>query len=227
VCTSQIVILKLILLPVLDIFAKICYNTSLMNGFWSKLVNKAKLKASTFKKFILWRGRHRYFFLSLAASTLFFIFIAFEPIINPVTSAPGKTPSGSVNSNPSPVATASAAYASWTPIANSPSPFLKASPTVSPSASAIPSSPSPSPVVSPSPSPRTPNPPRISITFPNSDPITYEPGQTFCVVDVPAGGDTKDVQRQQNINNGGWSGYAGMSTLCYEPIDGQNTLART
>ena len=64
----------------------------------------------------------------------------------------------------------------------------------------------------------------MSISYPSENQsIEMGPGQTFCVPDVPAGGDTSGLQRRQNTN-GSWSGYAPHTTLCYEPQEGANTL---
>lgn len=85
--------------------------------------------------------------------------------------------------------------------------------------------PPPQPTNTPEPTARTPNPPKMKITYPTeSQEITLSTGQTFCVVDAPDGGDQTELQRKQNINNGSWTNYATISTLCYDPAEGDNTL---
>lgn len=131
-----------------------------------------------------------------------------------------------------------------------PTPFFSPSPSPLPSLSPIPSpaaikkspspspalpspspvhSPLPSPLPSPSPSPspaRTPNPPQINISYPaENQTITMNQDQTFCVVDVPVGGDTSGIQRKHKINNQDWTSYASMATLCYSPQEGANTIS--
>jgi hypothetical protein len=75
----------------------------------------------------------------------------------------------------------------------------------------------------PTPTPRPPNPPIINISYPlEMQYIEMGSGQTLCVVDTPVGGDTSGVQRKHNVNDGGWSGYTDMFTLCFDPIEGLN-----
>jgi hypothetical protein len=120
---------------------------------------------------------------------------------------------------PSPKASAQTKYTA------SPKPSPKPSPVPSPTpaATSLPASPVPSPF--PSPTPRTPNPPQISVTYPTENQeITFtSPTQTFCVVDVPTGGDTTGTQRHYSSNGQGWTLYSS-ATLCYEPAEGSNTL---
>jgi hypothetical protein len=83
------------------------------------------------------------------------------------------------------------------------------------------------PASTPTPIPptRTPNPPLINITYPSEmQSISIIQDQTLCVVDVPAGGNTQGLQRKYQLNDGGWSSYASVFTLCLEPKEGLNRL---
>jgi|GEM_PF-2369175 len=74
--------------------------------------------------------------------------------------------------------------------------------------------------------PRIPRPPQMDISYPSENQsITLTNSQQFCVVDVPAGGDQSGLQRRQNVNNTGWSGYSSVTTLCFSPNEGQNTIS--
>jgi hypothetical protein len=81
-------------------------------------------------------------------------------------------------------------------------------------------------ISSPSASPRSPNPPVINITYPEEmQSIEFsKPSQTFCLVDVPAGGDTSGLSRKHNLNDSGWTPYAEEFTLCFEPKEGANRI---
>ena len=69
-------------------------------------------------------------------------------------------------------------------------------------------------------------PPGMKVTFPSENQsVTLSSGQNFCVVDAPDGGNQTGLQRRQDINNQGWSSYAAMTTLCYNPPEGANTLS--
>ena len=74
--------------------------------------------------------------------------------------------------------------------------------------------------------PKQVNPPVINITYPSDGQIITFTGssQQLCIVDQPSGGNTTGLQRKVNINNGGWSSYTPISTLCFQPQDGQNSL---
>lgn len=75
------------------------------------------------------------------------------------------------------------------------------------------------------PTSKTANPPKMSISYPSENQsISLTTAQQFCVVDVPAGGNHTGIQRRQNINNGDWTGYSSVTTLCYTPKEGQNTV---
>jgi hypothetical protein len=78
--------------------------------------------------------------------------------------------------------------------------------------------------ITPTPTQKPKNPPVMKISFPSEDllSITFTRQQTFCVVDVPISGSA--TKRKHNINNTGWTQYAVLSTLCYDPAEGQNTL---
>lgn len=111
-------------------------------------------------------------------------------------------------------------YAFLTPGEN----FLSPTPTgrIQPNISA---SPTPKTVLSPTSSPRTPNPPIINISYPSEmQSINMTQSQTLCVVDVPAGGNTQGLQRKHQLNDGGWSSYTNLFTLCLEPKEGLNRL---
>ncbi len=72
---------------------------------------------------------------------------------------------------------------------------------------------------------RTPNPPRINISYPTEmQSIEMNTTQTFCMVDIPAGGDHSGVQRRHNINDSGWIGYSDTFTLCFNPQEGLNRI---
>lgn len=50
--------------------------------------------------------------------------------------------------------------------------------------------------------------------------------QKFCVVDIPVGGDySLGAQRRHNINDGGWSSYVDIFTLCFDPKEGLNRFS--
>jgi hypothetical protein len=84
--------------------------------------------------------------------------------------------------------------------------------------------PTDTPNLSPTPS-RNPDPPKMKITFPTEgQDISLNNTQTFCVVDTPDGGDQAGLKRRQNLNGSGWSSYDNITTLCYSPQDGSNTL---
>lgn len=82
----------------------------------------------------------------------------------------------------------------------------------------------PFPTNTPTPPPRTPNPPIINISYPTEmQSIEFtSPGQNFCIVDSPAGGNTEGVQRKHNLNDAGWTTYSDIFTLCFSPIEGLN-----
>lgn len=71
---------------------------------------------------------------------------------------------------------------------------------------------------------RIPNPPKVGISFPSEGQIVNMTEGSFCGVDGPAGGDTSGLVFQRNVNNGGWTAWAPISNLCFEPKDGENTL---
>lgn len=54
--------------------------------------------------------------------------------------------------------------------------------------------------------------------------IDLASGQTICVVDTPAGGNTEGLQRKHNFNEAGWTEYVQHYTLCLDPPAGLNTL---
>lgn len=82
----------------------------------------------------------------------------------------------------------------------------------------------PTPTLTPQPI-RTPNPPRLNISYPSEmQSIEMDETQTFCVVDVPAGGDHTGLQRRHNINDGGWTTYVNHYTLCFDPQEGLNRI---
>jgi len=84
--------------------------------------------------------------------------------------------------------------------------------------------PSPTPTAAPT---RTPNPPVLSITYPQelqSVELT-SPEQQFCVVDVPAGGDTSGLQKKHSINDSAWTSYIDTYSLCFEPKEGLNRFS--
>jgi hypothetical protein len=104
------------------------------------------------------------------------------------------------------------------------SPTMSASPSSSPTLTAA----SPTPIITSTPTtaPRTPNPPIINITYPSEmQSIEFSnPGQQLCLSDTPGGGDTSGLQRNHALNGGAWSGYSPMSTLCFSPNEGLNTI---
>ena len=111
-------------------------------------------------------------------------------------------------------------YPSLTPGENSlsPTPTNKIQPNIS-------VSPTPKAYLSPTPTSRTPNPPIINISYPSEmQSISMTQSQTLCVVDVPAGGNTQGLQRKHQLNDGGWSSYTNLFTLCLEPKEGLNRL---
>lgn len=72
---------------------------------------------------------------------------------------------------------------------------------------------------------RIPNPPIMNISYPSEmQSITMTQAQTFCVADSPAGGTTQGAQRKYQFNDGGWSSYSPVYTLCLEPKEGLNRL---
>jgi len=97
------------------------------------------------------------------------------------------------------------------------------SPTSSPKSSA---NSTPTPVPTPTAIPtKIPNPPQISISYPSEmQSIEMTSGQQFCVVDIPAGGDTSGLKRRHNINDAGWTSYENMFTLCFSPNEGVNRI---
>lgn len=99
---------------------------------------------------------------------------------------------------------------------------INSSPTLTP----VPPTNTPAPTNTPIPPTRTPNPPVITISYP-TDQQTIEftnSSQNFCLVDSPSGGNTEGIQRKHNLNNGSWTSYADLFTLCFEPNDGQNQI---
>ncbi len=84
----------------------------------------------------------------------------------------------------------------------------------------------PTPTPKPTPTPtRTPRPPIINISFPSEMQVINMTGnQQLCIVDTPSGGDTSGVMRRHNINDGGWSGYTQVFTLCLTPNEGTNRI---
>ena len=72
---------------------------------------------------------------------------------------------------------------------------------------------------------QSPDPPKFKITYPTEgQQIELDPGQSFCIVDVPDGGNQEEVRRRHKINDDNLTGYDPMTTLCYEPADGQNKI---
>lgn len=93
---------------------------------------------------------------------------------------------------------------------------IKASSSLSPTPTVIPTS-------IPTPQPKKPNPPIINIGYPQEmQSITMTSVQQLCVVDIPSGGDTSSLQRKNSINDGGWSAYADIYSLCLDPKEGLN-----
>jgi len=82
------------------------------------------------------------------------------------------------------------------------------------------------PTSTPTPTPtRTPSPPIIEITYPSENQfITMTSSQTLCVGDFPRGGNTEGIQRKHQLNDGGWTSYTDMFTLCIDPKEGLNRL---
>jgi hypothetical protein len=84
------------------------------------------------------------------------------------------------------------------------------------------------PAATPTPQPtptRTPNPPIMNISYPSEmQDITMNSSQTFCVVDIPAGGDTSGIKRKYNFNDQGWTSYVDVYALCLNPNEGLNHL---
>ncbi len=78
----------------------------------------------------------------------------------------------------------------------------------------------------PTPTPtRTPRPPIVNISYPSEmQVINMTENQQLCVADVPNGGDTSGTMRRHNINDGGWSGYTQVFTLCFTPNEGINRI---
>lgn len=77
----------------------------------------------------------------------------------------------------------------------------------------------------PTTTPRIANPPIVNITFPTEgQSIEYSSSQTFCMIDMPAGGNQEGVQRKHDINDGGWTSYSDMFTLCFTPKEGLNRI---
>lgn len=93
----------------------------------------------------------------------------------------------------------------------------------SPTSTPLPTS-TPTPTFTPTPTPRTPNPPVLEITYPSEmQSIEFtSSSQIFCAVEVPAGGDTSNLQRKHSINDGSWSSYTTIFTLCFNPVEGLN-----
>lgn len=102
---------------------------------------------------------------------------------------------------------------------NEPSSLILISPTLSAKI------PSPTRTSIPTPT-RTPNPPILTISYPSQNQaITFtSQSQKLCIVDIPAGGDTSGLQKKHNINNQGWTSYVDNYSLCFEPMEGSNTL---
>lgn len=97
----------------------------------------------------------------------------------------------------------------------------KPTPTPKPGSRQI-SQPTPSPTLTP----RIPNPPIINISYPSEmQSIEMGNNQNFCVVDTPAGGDTSGLKRRHDINDGGWSSYTNIFTLCFDPKEGLNRVS--
>jgi hypothetical protein len=69
----------------------------------------------------------------------------------------------------------------------------------------------------------------IRISFPSEEQeIVYKPDQTLCVVTVPEGGDTQNLQVRYKMNDAAWTNYETYSatSLC-PPInltEGKNQL---
>lgn len=106
----------------------------------------------------------------------------------------------------------------------SPTTLLQPTNTIKPTNTSIPT-PTPMPTSTPMPTPtRAPNPPVISIDFPQEGQVVTQSSSQICISDVPSGGDTSGVNRRQNINNGGWTGYASMTTLCFNASTGANSF---
>lgn len=96
-----------------------------------------------------------------------------------------------------------------------------------PSNTPVPLTSTPKPTSTPQPTPtRTPNPPIIDISYPSAGQYVEftSPSQQFCMVDVPAGGDTSGLQRKHSINDASWSSYTSIFTLCFTPNEGTNRI---
>lgn len=119
----------------------------------------------------------------------------------------------------------------------SPSPSVTPSPTQRPRPTPTPT-PTPNPTVNPSPSPtptQTPqptpsphevNPPVIEISYPTQEQhVEMERGKLICMVDVPIGGDSTGLQRKHSINDGSWTEFVPVFTLCFEPLEGKNKFS--
>ncbi|MCR4263457.1 MAG: hypothetical protein NUV98_01930, partial [Candidatus Roizmanbacteria bacterium] len=73
---------------------------------------------------------------------------------------------------------------------------------------------------------RTPNPPIMNISYPQEAQYVEftSPEQQLCVADVPAGGNTEELERRHNQNDSGWSSYVDIFTYCYVPPEGSNRI---
>lgn len=108
-------------------------------------------------------------------------------------------------------------------------PTVKVQPTNTSTTTKTPTStPHPTPTntpLPPTPTPtHTPNPPTITISFPQEGQTITQSNSQICIVDVPTGGDTSGLNRRQNINNQGWTGYTSISTLCFNATSGSNSV---
>jgi len=94
------------------------------------------------------------------------------------------------------------------------------SPSASPTMPVAPGSPSPTPAAI------LVNPPIMNVSYPaEGQSITMDNTQTLCVADSPDGGNTQGLLRKSNINSQGWTSYASVSTLCFDPQEGGNTFS--
>lgn len=106
-------------------------------------------------------------------------------------------------------------------VSHSPSP--KISPTITLSPIKASTLPSPTPTVIPTSQPKKSNPPIINISYPQEmQSITMTSTQQLCIVDIPSGGDTSSLQSKNSVNDGGWSAYADIYTVCLDPKEGLN-----
>lgn len=134
------------------------------------------------------------------------------------------SPSPSPTATPLPTLTPSpTAIATPTPIKKvaNPSPKIMPSPSITPSPTSS-TTPTPSPVSQDS------GAPQFEINFPQENQsVSLQSGssQRICVVETAIGGDRGGLQKKNNINNEGWTTYAGDDTVCFTPKDGQNTFS--